>query len=161
MRHLKAGRRLGRNSAHRKAMYRNMVTSLMIHGRIRTTEAKAKELRKVAERMITLGKRVPPSALEGLEGDELNAAKAERVHYIRRVRRTITDRDALGLVFNDYAERFKDRPGGYTRIMKAGFRKGDQAPMAIIELVESMADAAAAKASEGAAADAAQDAGEE
>ena len=161
MRHLKAGRRLGRNSAHRKAMYRNMVTSLMIHGRIRTTEAKAKELRKVAERMITLGKRVPPSALEGLEGDELNAAKAERVHYIRRVRRTITDRDALGLVFNDYAERFKDRPGGYTRIMKAGFRKGDQAPMAIIELVESMADAAAAKAADGAAADAAQDAGEE
>ena len=161
MRHLKAGRRLGRNSAHRKAMYRNMVTSLMIHGRIRTTEAKAKELRKVAERMITLGKRVPPSALEGLEGDELNAAKAERVHYIRRVRRTITDRDALGLVFNDYAERFKDRPGGYTRIMKAGFRKGDQAPMAIIELVESMADAAAAKAEGGGAAADAQDAGEE
>lgn len=142
MRHLKAGRRLGRNSAHRKAMYRNMVTSLMVHGRIRTTEAKAKELRKVADRVITLGKRVPPSTLEGLEGDALADAKAQRLHHLRQARRLIVDRDALGRVFNDYAERFKDRPGGYTRILRVGFRPGDKAPMAIIELVESM-DAAA------------------
>jgi large subunit ribosomal protein L17 len=142
MRHLKAGRRLGRNSAHRKAMYRNMVTSLMVHGRIRTTEAKAKELRKVADRVITLGKRVPPSSLEGLEGDALADAKAKRLHHLRRARRLIVDRDALGRVFNDYAERFKDRPGGYTRILKVGFRPGDKAPMVIIELVESMDEAA-------------------
>lgn len=146
MRHLKAGRRLGRNSAHRKAMYRNMVTSLMVHGRIRTTEAKAKELRKVADRVITLGKRVPPSALDGLDGDALAEAKATRLHNLRQARRLIVDRDALGLVFNDYAERFKDRPGGYTRILKVGVRAGDKAPMAIIELVESMDEAAAAGA---------------
>jgi len=142
MRHLKAGRRLGRNSAHRKAMYRNMVTSLMVHGRIRTTEAKAKELRKVADRVITLGKRMPPSSLEGLEGDALADAKAKRLHHLRQARRLIVDRDALGRVFNDYAERFKDRPGGYTRILKVGFRPGDKAPMVIIELVESMDEAA-------------------
>ena len=142
MRHLKAGRRLGRNSAHRKAMYRNMVTSLMVHGRIRTTEAKAKELRKVADRVITLGKRMPPSSLEGLEGDALADAKAKRLHHLRQARRLIVDRDALGRVFNDYAERFKNRPGGYTRILKVGFRPGDKAPMVIIELVESMDEAA-------------------
>lgn len=148
MRHLKAGRRLGRNSAHRKAMYRNMVTSLMVHGRIRTTEAKAKELRKVADRVITLGKRVPPSVLDGLEGDALTQAKAKRLHHLRQARRLIVDRDALGLVFNEYAERFKDRPGGYTRILKVGARVGDKAPMAIIELVESMDEAAAAAGGE-------------
>ena len=79
MRHRKSGRRLGRNSAHRKAMYRNMVTSLMVHGRIKTTEAKAKELRRIADRVITMGKRVPPSSLESLSGEELKAAQARRL----------------------------------------------------------------------------------
>ena len=135
MRHLKAGRRLGRNSAHRKAMYRNMVTSLVIHGRIRTTLAKAKELRKVADRMVTLGKGVAPSSLEAAEGDELKALRVKRVHYIRRAARTIQDRQALDILFNDLAGRFEGRQGGYTRVMKAGFRPGDNAPMAIIEFV--------------------------
>jgi len=136
MRHLKSGRKLGRTSSHRKAMFRNMVTSLMLHGRIRTTEAKAKDLRGVAERILTLGRRVPPSALDGLSGDELAAAKAQRLHYIRRARRTIADKEALGLVFGEYAERYKERPGGYTRVLKVGVRSGDNAPMAVIELVD-------------------------
>lgn len=135
MRHMKTGRRLGRNSSHRKAMYRNMVTSLMIHGRIRTTEAKAKELRRVADRIITLGKRVPPSALDGLAGDDLAKAQASRLHAIRQAARWVNDKDALNRVFTEYSERFKERPGGYTRVVKAGFRSGDNAPMAIIELV--------------------------
>jgi large subunit ribosomal protein L17 len=135
MRHLKAGRRLGRTSSHRKAMYRNMVTSLVIHGRIRTTLAKAKELRKVADRMVTLGKGVAPSSLESAEGDELHDLRVKRVHYIRRAARTIQDRAALDILFNDLAGRFEGRAGGYTRVLKAGFRPGDNAPMAIIEFV--------------------------
>ena len=135
MRHRKSGRRLGRNSAHRKAMYRNMVTSLMVHGRIKTTEAKAKELRRIADRVITMGKRVPPSSLESLSGEELKAAQARRLHFIRRARRWVNDKDALERLFGEYAERYKQRPGGYTRILKVGFRNGDQAPMALIELV--------------------------
>lgn len=135
MRHRKAGRRLGRNSAHRKAMYRNMVTSLMVHGQIKTTEAKAKELRRIADKIITMGKRVPPSTLEGLKGEELKAAQARRLHFIRRARRWVNNPEALERLFGEYAERYKQRPGGYTRILKAGFRSGDDAPMALIELV--------------------------
>lgn len=135
MRHLKTGRKLGRNSSHRTAMYRNMVTSLMVHGRIRTTEAKAKELRRYAEQVITLGKRVAPSTLEGLAGDELAAAQARRIHNIRQARKWVLDKGALAMVFGEYAERFKERPGGYTRIYKVGFRTGDNAPMAVIELI--------------------------
>lgn len=144
MRHLKSGRKLGRTSSHRKAMFRNMVTSLMLHGRIRTTEAKAKELRRVADRIINLGKLVPLSGLEGLEGEELTVAQAKRLHHIRRARRTIADREALGLVFGEYAERYKERPGGYTRVLKAGYRPGDNAPMAVIELVDHPRPATAA-----------------
>ena len=135
MRHRTAGRRLGRNSAHRKAMYRNMVTSLMVHGQIQTTEAKAKELRRIADKVITMGKRVPPSTMEGLSGEALKAAQARRVHFIRRARRWVNNPEALERLFGEYAERYKLRPGGYTRIRKVGFRSGDQAPMALIELV--------------------------
>lgn len=145
MRHRKAGRRLGRNSAHRKAMYRNMVTSLMVHGQIKTTEAKAKELRRIADKVITMGKRVPPSTLDGLKGDALEAARARRLHFIRRARRWVNNPEALERLFGEYAERYKQRPGGYTRIMKAGFRPGDDAPMAYIELVGDF-DPAASKA---------------
>ena len=138
MRHQKAGRRLGRNQSHRKAMYRNMVTSLFLHGRIQTTEAKAKELRKVADKLITIGKRVPPSALDGVSGDDLEKLKAQRVHAIRLARKQVTDRDALELLFNEYSERYQTRPGGFTRIYKVGFRSGDNAPLVLIELVESL-----------------------
>jgi large subunit ribosomal protein L17 len=135
MRHLKAGRRLGLKPSHRKAMINNMVTSLMQHGRIRTTEARAKELRKVAERIITLAKRIQLDSLSGLEGTELATAKAKRVHAIRMARRWITDRDILTKVFTEYSSRYAQRPGGYTRILKLGSRPGDKAKMALIELV--------------------------
>ena len=142
MRHLKSGRKLGRNSSHRKAMWRNMSTSLLLHGRIQTTEAKAKELRSVVEKLITLGKRVPPSSLEGLEGEELAQTNAKRIHAIRLARKTVEDREALQLLFNEYSERYQGRPGGYTRILKLGRRPGDNAPMALIELVEDSIDEA-------------------
>ena len=138
MRHLKSGRKLGRNSSHRKAMYRNMATSLLVHGRIRTTEAKAKELRGVVERLITLGKRCPPTSLEGLSGESLADAQARRVHAMRLARRQITDRAALQLLFNEYSERYQTRPGGYTRILKLDRRSGDNAPMCLIELVPAL-----------------------
>jgi large subunit ribosomal protein L17 len=137
MRHLKSGRKLGMSPTHRKAMFRNMVTSLMLHGRIRTTESRAKELRRIADKLITLGKRVPPSELSSLQGDELVAARAQRVHAIRQARRWVNDRDALDKIFNEYAERFEGRAGGYTRLAKLGFRPGDNAPMNIVELVPS------------------------
>lgn len=135
MRHLKAGRKLGRNSSHRQAMYRNLVTSLMVHGRIRTTEAKAKELRRLADRIITMGKCVPARALEGLSGEAREKAAARRLHNIRRASRWVHDPDALARVFGEYAERFATRPGGYTRVLKAGFRPGDNAAMAVVELM--------------------------
>jgi ribosomal protein L17 len=116
-------------------MYRNMVTSLLVHGRIKTTDSKAKELRRIADRVITMGSKVPLSALEGLSGEELQAAQARRLHYIRRARRWVNNREALERLFGEYAERFSARPGGYTRILKVGHRAGDNAPMALIELV--------------------------
>jgi large subunit ribosomal protein L17 len=135
MRHRKAGRKLGRNSSHRKAMYRNMVTSLILLGEIKTTEAKAKELRRIADKIITLGKRVPLSGLKGLKGESLATAKAQRVHAIRLARKWVVDRDALDMVFNEYSERFQARPGGYTRLYKLGFRTGDNAPMNLVQLI--------------------------
>ncbi len=135
MRHLKSGRKLGMSPTHRKAMFRNMVTSLMLHGQIRTTETRAKELRRIADKLITLGKRVPPSALASLDGDDLAKARAKRVHAIRQVRRWVNDREALDKVFNEYAERFEARPGGYTRLAKLGYRTGDNAPMNVVSLM--------------------------
>lgn len=136
MRHRKAGRKLGRNSASRKAMFRNMVTSLLRHEQIHTTEAKAKEVRGYAERVITLGRRAPSAAdIEGLKGDDKLKAQAKRVHAIRRARLWVNDKDVLSKVFNEYSERYQDRPGGYTRVVKAGVRAGDNAPMAVIQLV--------------------------
>ena len=116
MRHGKTGRKLGRTSSHREAMFRNMVTSLFEHERIVTTEHKAKELRPIAEKMITLAKR----------GDL--HARRQALSYIRR-------KDIVAKLFDEIQEQFADRSGGYTRIIKTGFRKGDAAAMAIIELV--------------------------
>lgn len=117
MRHRKKGRELSRTRTHRRAMLRNMVTSLIIHERIRTTEAKAKELRPYAERLITLAKK----------GD---------MHSRRVAGRQIADREALRKLFDQIGPRFEARPGGYTRILKLGARKGDGAELALIELTE-------------------------
>jgi large subunit ribosomal protein L17 len=117
MRHNKSGRKLGRNSGHRNAMMRNMVTSLIEHGRITTTDSRAKELRKLVERMITLGKR----------GD---------LHARRQASQVIRTRQVVAKLFDQVGPRFKDRPGGYTRIIKVGSRLGDNAPQSIIALVE-------------------------
>lgn len=116
MRHRKKGRNLSRSPSHRKALLRNMAMSLFQHERITTTTARAKELRPYAERLITLAKR----------GD---------LHARRLAARRITDRDVLGKLFDDIAPRYSERPGGYTRILKLGNRKGDAAEMALIELV--------------------------
>ena len=117
MRHRKKGRQLSRSPAHRKATLRNMAANLFQHGRIETTTAKAKELRPFAERLITLAKK----------GD---------LHARRTAIRKLGDRKAVGLLFEDVGPRFEDRPGGYTRILKLGPRKGDAAEMALIELVD-------------------------
>jgi len=116
MRHRARSRRLGRSTPHRWAMLRNMVTSLLEHGRIETTDAKAKEVRRVAERMITLGKR-------------------GTLHARRNALRVIRDRTVAARVFGDLADRFRERPGGYTRVLKLGRRVGDAAPVSILELV--------------------------
>jgi large subunit ribosomal protein L17 len=117
MRHRKSGTGLGRNSSHRKAMFRNMVTSLLEHERITTTDAKAKALRGIADKMITLGKR----------GD---------LHARRQALSVIRDKAVAAKVFDELADRYRDRPGGYTRVMKLGSRVGDAAPVSIIELVD-------------------------
>ncbi len=135
MRHLSSGRSFGIASDHRKALFNNMVTSLMLHGRIQTTEAKAKELCKLADRVITFSKKVPHAGLASLEGEELRVAKARRVHAIRLARQHITNRDLLEVIFSEYSDRYAARPGGYTRIVKLGRRAGDNAPMALVELV--------------------------
>ncbi len=117
MRHRKSGRRLGRNSSHRKAMFRNMATSLVRHETIKTTVPKAKELRRVVEPLITL-------------------AKVDGVANRRLAFNRLRDKEAVGKLFSDLGPRFKDRPGGYLRILKIGPRPGDAAPMAIVQLVD-------------------------
>jgi large subunit ribosomal protein L17 len=117
MRHRKSGRKLGRNSSHRKAMYRNMATSLVQHETIKTTLPKAKELRRVVEPLITLAKQ--------------DGVSRRRLAFSR-----LRDAAAVGKLFNELGPRFKDRPGGYLRILKMGFRAGDTAPMALIQLLD-------------------------
>lgn len=136
MRHRKGGRKLGRNAAQRKSLFRNLVTSLVVHERIQTTEAKAKELRRFADKVITLAKNAPTAdAIDAMADDEQATAKAARVHAIRRARLWINGRDALSKLFAEVGPRFAERDGGYTRVIKTGFRDGDNAAMAIIELV--------------------------
>ncbi len=117
MRHRKSGRKLNRKPAHRKAMFANMATSLFEHERIQTTTPKAKELRSHAEKLITL-------------------AKSGTLHSRRQAARVIRNDAVLAKLFSELAERFATRPGGYTRIIHLGPRKGDNAPMSIIELVD-------------------------
>tara|TARA_B110000037_G_C17022487_1_gene465916 strand:+ start:450 stop:854 length:405 start_codon:yes stop_codon:yes gene_type:complete len=115
-----------------------MVTSLILEEQIKTTEAKAKEVRSICDKVISLGKRVPLSSLENLSGDELATAKAQRVHAIRLARKWVVDRTALEKLFGEYSERYQGRPGGYTRILKLGRRNGDNAPMNLVQLVSSL-----------------------
>ena len=117
MRHQKSGRKLNRNSPHRKAMFRNMASSLFEHEIIKTTVPKAKELRRVAEPLITL-------------------AKEDSVAHRRQAFDRLRNREVVTKLFNELGPRYVDRPGGYLRILKCGFRAGDQAPMAYVELVD-------------------------
>ena len=134
MRHRKSGRKLNRNSSHRKAMFSNMVASLITHGRIETTVAKAKELRGIAERTISWGCKV--SDIIGAEPKKLEAADRMRiVHAKRMAQRILKDKTALTKLFDEVAPRYDNRPGGYTRVLKTKTRRGDAAPMALIELV--------------------------
>jgi large subunit ribosomal protein L17 len=117
MRHRNSGRKLNRNSSHRKAMFKNMAVSLFEHEIIRTTLPKAKELRGVVEPLITMGKK--------------DSVANRRLAFAR-----LGDREAVTKLFNEIAPRSASRPGGYVRILKCGFRQGDKAPMAIVELVD-------------------------
>jgi len=117
MRHLKAGRKLNRTSAHRRAMFRNMAASLIKHEAIKTTLPKAKELRRVAEPLITL-------------------AKEDNLSRRRLVFSRLRDKEAVGKLFTELGPRYATRPGGYLRVLKCGFRDGDNAPMAYVELVD-------------------------
>ena len=117
MRHKRSGKKLGRDSAHRKALYANLTAALLEHGRIKTTEAKAKAVKPIAEKLITLGKR------------EDVAARRQAVAFLRH-KWVVAD------LFEDVAPRFADRNGGYTRIVKLGPRQGDAAPMVYLELVD-------------------------
>ena len=129
MRHRQSGRQLNRNSSHRKAMFKNMSVSLFEHELIRTTVAKAKELRGVAERLITL-------------------AKVDTVANRRLAFSRLRDRDAVTKLFNELGPRYASRPGGYLRVLKCGFRTGDKAPMAYVELVDRPIVEAATESSE-------------
>ena len=117
MRHRKSGRQLNRNSSHRKAMFRNMAVSLMQHEMIKTTLPKAKELRRVAEPLITM-------------------AKTDTVAKRRLAFSRLRDRDIVSKLFNELGPRYRERSGGYLRILKCGYRTGDKAPMAIVELMD-------------------------
>ena len=135
MRHRKTGRILGRKSPHRKAMWSNMVASLVEHGTIKTTEAKAKEVRGVAERAINWGVKV--CDIQGKDPKDRSAEERNQlVHARRQAGKIVRDRDALDQLFTEVAPRFKGRPGGYTRVLKAGQRTGDAARMAYVQLVE-------------------------
>ena len=126
MRHHRSGRKLGRDASHRKALYANLAGALIEHGRVKTTVAKAKEVRPIAEQLITLGRR----------GDL--AARRQAIAYLR-------SSDVVHRLFADVAPRFADRPGGYSRIVKLGPRPGDSAEMAYLELVDHVPRAAAVR----------------
>ena len=122
MRHRMSGRKLNRSSAHRKSMFANMTASLLLHEQIKTTKPKAKDLRTFVDKMITLGKR----------GD---------LHARRQAMSFLRDKEVVLKLFDSLADRYKDRQGGYSRVLAAGYRYGDSAPMAIIELVDRDEDA--------------------
>jgi large subunit ribosomal protein L17 len=147
MRHRKAGRQFSRNTSHRRAMLRALTANLVAHERIETTDAKAKELRRVAERLITRAIRLGPVAytphadLGVADQAKVLAAKLRMARFLRRFATVNTGGeerrvDLIEKVFLDLARRFRERPGGYTRIVKLGRRRGDNAPMSLVEFVE-------------------------
>lgn len=129
MRHRQSGRQLNRNSSHRKAMFRNMSISLVEHELIKTTLPKAKELRRVIEPLITLAKK--------------DTVANRRLAFSR-----LNSKEAVGKLFSDLGPRYEERPGGYVRILKCGYRTGDKAPMAYVELVDRIVDEPAAEVAE-------------
>ena len=148
MRHRKSGRQFSRNTSHRRAMLRALTANLIAHERIETTDAKAKELRRVAERVITRARRLgdvaftPNDQLSVADRSRRLAAQQQVGRFLQRFAVVTESEDSskkidlIEKVFVDLAKRFKDRPGGYTRIIKVGNRRGDNVPMSIIELVD-------------------------
>lgn len=134
MRHKRAGLHLSRPAAHRKALFSNMVAALLTYERIRTTTVKAKEIRRLAERAITVARRLGPILTKKAD-KRTDEEKARVVHAMRLTLRAVRDRDAVLKLFEEIAPRFLARHGGYTRIMKVGQRPGDAAPMSILELI--------------------------
>jgi len=133
MRHRNSGRKLGRNSSHRTAMWNNLVTSLLTHGRIETTEAKAKEMRGWADATIQWSIDVQDLIAKGDKASRAEQAKI--LHARRMARQTVKTKDALDRLFTEIGPHFASRKGGYTRMLKTRIRKGDAAPMAFVELV--------------------------
>jgi large subunit ribosomal protein L17 len=165
MRHRKSGRHLGRDSGHRRALYRNLMTELFRHERIKTTEAKARAVRPLAERLVTKARKARPERVAELARQRdvqrlsawFNAKRAEQLvsladqgeedalrqmaeqvalHARRQVLAVLTDKDVAHKLVDEIAPRFEDRPGGYTRMFKLGMRRGDAARMALLELTE-------------------------
>ena len=137
MRHRKSGRKLGLKTAPRISMLRNLTTDLLNHEQVTTTEPKAKEIRRLTEKMITLGKKGYRAAIEAEQKDatEKQELLAASLHHRRQALKFIVSKDTVNKTFENLAERYEDRPGGYTRIIKLGPRRGDGAPMAMIQLV--------------------------
>jgi large subunit ribosomal protein L17 len=143
MRHRKAGVHLSRTSAHRKALFSNLVAALLTNERIRTTDAKAKETRRLAERTITWARRVSDVLTKKVDR-RTTEESARVVHAVRMARRVVRDRGAVVKLFDEIAPRFFSRRGGYTRIVKLGQRPGDAAPMSLLELLPDEAGPASA-----------------
>lgn len=146
MRHQNSGRKFSRSSSHRKAMFRNMVTSLIEHERITTTEPKAKELRRFVEKTITISLRLG-DILQKPKDQRTPAEQGKYIHALRMASRMIRTREVLHKLFDEVAPKLAGRPGGYTRILKVGQRVGDAAPMAIIELVSAASPVSVAASS--------------
>src|SRR2546423_5080540 len=145
MRHQRAGVHLSRTAAHRKALFSNLVAALLTHERIRTTDVKAKETRRLAERTITWARRLG-DVLTKKPDRRSEEEKARVVHAVRMARRVVRDRSAVLKLFDEIGPRYLSRPGGYTRIVKLGQRPGDAAPMSLLELVPDEAPAKKEKA---------------
>jgi large subunit ribosomal protein L17 len=142
MRHRRAGVHLSRTSAHRQALFSNLVAALLTYEKIRTTDAKAKETRRLAERTITWARRVSDVLIK--KPDRRSTEESARVvHAVRMARRVVRDRGAVVKLFDEIAPRYFDRRGGYTRIVKLGQRPGDAAPMSLLELIPEEGTAAA------------------